>query len=296
LDVLVSWFTANWDEIKAFFNSVFFTAIAGSLAGAFAGAWAAQRIAERGKYRDQLLKEIRDTNAATTIAFGICNSLLSVKKQHVKALMENYANQRAALLEHKRKRDAGEIPRDAEFHFFADLQTLSLPPLPVDVLQRQIFEKLSIRGRPLNLTTTLGQSIHGLSTMLERRNQLIESYKSSGKPLDPALYFGLPQRGAVNEDYPSAIKGIYDQSEDSIFFSQLLCKDLVEHCRQVAARFKTEFGRGAPQVSEPDFVKAEQAGLMPDGANYRDWLTMFKKAEPEQGWIEETVWKCVRVD
>jgi len=78
--------TAHWLEIKEFFNSVFFTAIAGSLAGAFAGAYGAQRIAERAKYRDQLLKEMRDTNAAIMVAFGVFNTLFSIKKLQAKGV------------------------------------------------------------------------------------------------------------------------------------------------------------------------------------------------------------------
>lgn len=120
----------QWQDVKDFFNSVFFTAIAGSLAGAFAGAHGAQRIAERAKYRDELLREIRNTNAATNVALGVCNSLLSVKKQHVKPLKEAFVTQKAALRDHLNKRRLGEISKDAIFNFLADLETLSLPQLP----------------------------------------------------------------------------------------------------------------------------------------------------------------------
>jgi len=77
---------AHWLDVKDFFNSVFFTAIAGSLAGAFAGALAARRMADKTRNREELLKEIRATNAAIMLAFGICNYHLSIKKQHIKSL------------------------------------------------------------------------------------------------------------------------------------------------------------------------------------------------------------------
>jgi hypothetical protein len=276
-----AWVTGNWEEIKAFFNSVFFTSIAGSLAGAFFGAYAAQRIAERGKYRDQLLKELRDTNAAITLAASICNSLLSMKKQHIKGLKEQYDAGRKSLDEFMVARRAGRIAPNVEFRFDADLQTLTLPAMPADILQVEVLEKISARARPIALTTTLRQSLNGLGEMLEKRNHLIESYKASGKPLSPANYFGLPQGGNVNADYPSALHGIYSQTNDGIFFSHLLMQDLMDHGTQTAREFKKRFGKGAPQVRKADFTKAAQDGLMPNPDDYKDWMTMFKPPEAE---------------
>lgn len=271
----------QWQDVKDFFNSVFFTAIAGSLAGAFAGAYGAQRIIERAKYRDELLKEIRNTNAATNVTFGICNSLLSLKKQHVKALKETFDAQKLDFLNHQNKVRVGEICKDQVFNFLADLQSLSLPQLPVDILQAQVFEKLSLMGRPLNLATTLSQTAHSLSESLEKRNQLIEFYKVNAlarKDGFVALYFGLPQDGHINQDYASSLDAIYNQTDDGIFFSQLLCKDLVEHGEQIAARFKKKYGKDAPTINKPDFTKAETLGLMPEAENYADWAGMFVKS------------------
>jgi hypothetical protein len=279
---LTNWMTQHWDQLKEFFNSVFFTSVAGSLAGAFAGAYGAQRIAERAKYRDQLLKEIRDTNAATMVAFGICNSLLAMKKQHVKALKENLDGQKNALHEHQKKIGAGAIPATQPFEMKYDFETLSLPPLGADILRGQIFERLSVVGRSLSLAMTLSQTLHGLDSSLEKRNGLIEDYKAGRRPLSPQTYFGLPlQDGSVNADYPATVDAIHSQTDDGIFFSELLCKDLVEHGQQTAARFTKVFRKGAPRVNEPDFRNAVKAGLMPNPANYADWLSAFKKRDPE---------------
>lgn len=284
---LTTWLTAHWLEFKDFFNSVFFTAIAGSLAGAFAGAYGAQWIAERSKYREQLLKEMRITNAVIIVAFGICNSLLSLKKQHVKTLKEDFDIQKSALLNHQKRRQLGEIGNDAVFHFVADLQTLSIPPLSGDILQTQIFEKLSVVNRPLSLTTTLNQTIHSLNASLEKRNQLIEFYKSGDSEVTAPVYFGFPQGGKINQDYPSVIEAIYNQTDDGIFFSQLLCKDLVEHGNQIAEQFKKNFKKGAPTISEPDFSEAVKLNLMPTADKYNYWFTMFiKKIPPSKSkWI-----------
>ena len=272
----------QWQEAKDFFNSAFFSASFGSLAGALGGAYAAQRIVERAKRRNELLKELRHTNATITVAFGIANSLLSLKKQHVKSLKEVFDIQKLELVDHLRKQQRGEIGEAQVFEFNADLETLSLPPLPVETLQTQVFEKLSLGGRSVSLVITLIQTLHSLSASLEKRNQLIHTYKVNA-PFKPgeflALYFGLRQGDYINQEYPSSLHAIYTQTEDGIFFSQLLCKDLVEHGDYIAGLFRKAYGKGAPHVSRPDFSKAEAQNIMPNADNYAEWLTMFKNHE-----------------
>lgn len=277
----------QWQDVKHFFNSVFFTAIAGSLAGAFAGAYGAQRIAERAKHRDELLREIRNTNTATVVAFGLCNSFIQMKKQHVKPLKETFDSQKAAFLDHLNKMRAGQINKDTAFAFLADFETLPPPQLPVDILQKQVFEKLSLVGRPLNLIITLGQVTHGLIASLEQRNQLIESHKLADTPISAPLYFGLLQGNCINQEYSSLIDAIYNQTDHGIFFSHLLGKDLIEHGEQAAAQFKNTYGKGAPSISKSDFSEAEKAGLMPNADNYPDWFAKFAKSTGSPTFLEK---------
>ncbi len=273
--------TAYWPEIKDFFNSVFFTAIAGSFAGALGGAWGAQRIAERAKLKEQLLKEIRYTNAAITVAIGICDSLLSMKIQHIKSLKENFETQKTAFLVHLKKHKLGQVNKGEEFPLTYDLHTLFLPLLPIDILQRHVFEELSLVGRALRLTTTLNQTVNNLSVVHEKRNQLVELYKATNT-ISPVLYFGLPQDGRINQDYPSIIDAIYNQTDDGIFFSQLLSKDLVEHGNLLVLKFRKYFKKGVPIISTFDFSKEQKAGLMPNPDNYSDWFTKFVKIVPPE--------------
>ena len=246
------------------------------MAGAFAGAYGAQRIAEKSKLRDQLLKDIRGTNTAIMLAFGICNSLLSIKEQHVKPLKENFDTQKIALLDHEQKLNLGLISEDEKFHYTANFQTLSLPPLPVDILQTQVFEKLSVTGRPINLLTTLSQTVHNLSSSLAMRNQQIEIYKAKDGAT-AAEYFGLQLEGHINQIYPSLINAIYQQTDDGIFFSHLLCMDMIEHGNKIVELFNKNFKKGAPIINKTDFSKAEKLGLMPKADKYIDWSTAFSK-------------------
>ena len=96
------------------------------------------------------------------------------------------------------------------------------------------------------------------------------------------LYFGLPQghNHVINQTYPALIDAIYRQTDDGVFYSKLLCEDLYAHNVQLAARFKKRFGRAAPgTMDKPDFTTPASEGLIPNEADYADWLTLFRPAK-----------------
>lgn len=288
-DLVVSWwgiastYLPRWETTTAFCNSSFFTALIGSLAGAFAGAYAAQRIAEKSKSRDELTKEIRNTNAAIMLSFNICNSLLALKEQHVKPLKEHFENLRKKIFEHKQKRDTGVIAKDIPFEFVADLQIFPLPQLPTTQLQKQVFEQLTVGGRALSIVTCLIEATSWLNNSLEERNQLIEMYKETNAPDSqdfPRMYFGLPSKnGHVHLEYSNLVDSISSYTDDGIFYSQLLCRDLNEHGVSLASTFKKRFRDQAPHINSPDFQKAKEKGLLPSDDTYANWLSCFIKSE-----------------
>jgi hypothetical protein len=171
--------------IWAFLNSVFITAIVGSMAGAGAGAYGAQWIVARGRQRAELLTEKRNTNATIMVAVGICNTFLEIKRQTVKPLKDFYDAQRAAYHEH------------AKTDFVAGLRSLYLPPFPLEILRQQAFAKLSLSGRPLLLINALGDTIHGLNTSIDARNDLIASYKHNST-FSTESYFAFDKAAAMS--------------------------------------------------------------------------------------------------
>ena len=80
----------NLELFEQGINSPAFIAIVGAFAGAWAGAAAAQKIAEKIKGRDDLIKEMRVTNSAIVVCSAVCDSVIALKRQHVKALKEEY--------------------------------------------------------------------------------------------------------------------------------------------------------------------------------------------------------------
>ena len=269
-----------FSEVVSFLNANLFTTIVGSLVGAFAGAHGAQKIAERAKRKDDLVKELRNTNAAMSVAFGIANSILGLKKQHIKVLWEKFNMSKSELEDFKRKRESGQIGRDSVFEFRAELLTLALPKMPVELLQDLIFERISLVGRPLNLANILVQTVDDLHGLMARRNDLIESYKKSNKMIPIENYFGLPNtEGHVNEDFPTYLEGMNSLTDDVIYFSALLVQDLANHGTSLKKRYLEDFGKGGPRVSEIDFSKAKKDGLMPSEDKYKDWTNSFRTQE-----------------
>jgi hypothetical protein len=259
---------------------VFFGAVAGSLFSSFAGAYGAQRIAERGKAREELLKEIRATNTALIVAFGICNSLLAMKKQLAKPMKERFDSGKANCLGLMEERKAGLIPPNTIFRFNADLQSLPKVLLPVDILQRQAFESLSLVGRPVALVTTLRQTVEALNESIEMRNRWIDAVKETGKEVPVEIYFGLPYGGGhINLELANYIEAIHAHTEGGIHFGYLLCRDLREHGLEARKQFQKSFRGEGPRINEPLFKRAEEEGLMPDPAQFADWETMFQRRD-----------------
>lgn len=95
---VIYWPTSDpWGALGTALNSSFTTSLIGALAGAYPGARAAQRIAEREKAREVLAKEIRQLNTAAVLLYGIANTGIGLKKQHVKRMHDEYQEQRRQL-------------------------------------------------------------------------------------------------------------------------------------------------------------------------------------------------------
>lgn len=262
-------------------NTTFATAVIGSLAGAFAGAYGAQRIAERSKTKELLLAEIRNTNAAIMVASVVFSFFYGLKKQHVKSLKDTFDQQIRAFNDSIILSQQGTLSKDKGFEFMADFQ--SLPPVltPTTALQTLVFEKISLNGRPLSLAVTLTQVAHSVDELIQKRNHLIESYKVDSSMSQEKMlqkYFGRPDRnGNTDSSYPDSISGIYDHTNDCIFFSKLLYQDLNDHGEELRKKYTKTFGKDAPKINKIDFSEVEKEDFLPDIKNYQNWINGFLK-------------------
>jgi hypothetical protein len=120
--------------------------------------------------------QIRNTNAAITLSFIVCNAAISLKRQQTKGLCDSYFNKKAELEGFLQRRKAGEISPDIPFEFQADLRSVPFPAVPIDALRSLIYEKLSVSARPLALVATLAGALSSLADTIANRNGLIASF------------------------------------------------------------------------------------------------------------------------
>lgn len=283
----LSWATKTTCQVLklvgAGLNSNFSTALLGSLTGAFAGAIAAQRIAERSKHREELLKEIRSTNSAVTLAGSICNTVIGSKTQHVRPLCEGFQRDAERLRVFEQEWNGGQDTQKASFHYTADLRILSCPTLPIAVLEELVFNRLTVFGRPLSIVSTLAQSIVEMKEAYAKREEIIMAFRSRSSSTEDFVmhYFGLPDASNVtNRDHPDILSAMSEYTDDCIFFSSLLCEDLTTHGRSLRALYKKKFGKGAPEISYADFSGGRASGTVPPSSKYADWLKGFPEYRP----------------
>lgn len=272
-----------WENVKDVANSSFTT----SLAGAFAGAWGAQHIAERSKVREELQKEIRNTNTGMMLALSTANLALALKKQHVKALKESYEADCRAREEFVQRHAAGQ--NQGPFQIAPNLNSLHEISPPVATLQEIVLGRLSTTGRAPSTVSELANAFGNLNHAIMKRNELIDMIKSEKLPEGAKVhhfYFGIPYaEGKANQEFGSYVKALGSYTDDAIFFSLKLCDDLREHGLHVAEKHKKKFRGDAPGVSNFDWSQAKEEDLLPKDEDYESWLSGFQSpAKKKRSW------------
>ena len=263
--------------VFAFFNSAFVIAFVGGLTGALGGALGAQHIIERGSRRTELLRELRNTNAATMVGFSIVNAALALKNQHVRPLFEKFHADKAALAKFEVDRAAGRLSPGAQFTLVTDLRSFPAPVVPIDTLKTLVFDKISAQGRALALVSVIEQSLVGLHNAIRQRDEMCRRFQSGAVPSQqlPNYYFGRPLQSGTNQEYPDLVDAIHEYVDDLAFFAALLCEDLNSHGEALRTTLADKFWKEAPKATAADFSGPRKSGLLPPDANYADWLKAF---------------------
>lgn len=274
-------------SVWGFLNSSLAIAFVGGLTGAVGGALGAQHIVERRRKRDELISELRAINSAITISHSACNSALSIKKQHFIDMQKQFMEDRARIVDIATRAAQGE--RSAgKTHFVADLQLFPGPTIPLETLKDLVFQRISAHGRPLALISAIEQAFVGLNDALVRREIQVKQFQSGAIPkeLFPNYYFGLQlPNGDTPSEYKNLMEVIGSYLDDTIFFTERLCKELEVHGNRVRdshlkkkgsekakARIEKRRGGTVPRISTVDFSGPRNSGLIPQDSDYSSWL------------------------
>ncbi len=179
-----------------------------------------------------------------------------------------------------------------------DLEFMSLPPVPIEALTKQAYERLNLKGRPLALVESLSSTLALLQSMVDFRNALINRYRVLFPTLSEVeklkTYFGLPLAGgSVSKEFSDSVEGIHKYTDDVIYFASLLVSDLAACGESVRARYVRKFGPNIDKISVMSFDNPEAQALMPNPENYKDWQAMFGSLpeEPKKPWFRALCWR-----
>ncbi len=293
--VQLSWLAAVWPTLKDYVPLLAVViAVVIPLSASFFGAWTAQRIAERNRFRDEVVKEIRNTNAAISLAFAVCNACMALKRQHLLKIKADFDSTQKDFVEHLRKRQTGEIQGNAEYRFTLGLMTLTLPKLPTESLRTLVLDRVSAVNRPLHLVVEIVQSDDTLRMCLERRNEQIEEVKKTdglNEKGSAQRFFGLPfDGGHVDQSVEQVLQAIVQTNDNLIYFAYLLCKDLMKHGDGLVAKYKERLGdTKVPSITSIDFSGRIADGTVPPATQFIDWETNFVTRK-----LPPTRWQRIR--
>lgn len=250
-------------ELWNFFNSQFVAACA----GAFAGAYGAYIIAEKSKK----IEEIRNLNSAISLAFDICNEYILFKRDFIIPLKVHFDNVQKKYANY-------QTGNSEDFKLSLDGQLFEPVYVPTKELHEIIANKITLGARPLAAMQSLIRVSSSLDNLVTRRNDLMISFKPYvhiNKNMEE-LYLGQPnENGITDRTYVDIIHHIYEYTNHCIFFSYILCKDMVKQGKSQ----KNSFLMTLPTIREPDFTKPIESKLMPDEKEYKTWLDGFIELE-----------------
>jgi hypothetical protein len=278
---ILKYISTSWTWLLGFLNSAFSSALFGALAGALT----AQRIAEKSKTKELLLAEMKANNAAIAVTFGIVNSLISYKSQYYKPLKIDYED--AEYLYNETLVSSKVNPPSSPLTIPLNQNFITLQEIkaPTDILEKYIFEKLTLDSWSLFTTNSLFESLQSLNEVIAIRNAYILTL-----PNDPIyqqykaeVYFGydIPQLGIHNSKYKHLVYGIIWSADDAIFFGMFLIQLLKIHGQKLHDNYKNKYKVGAIKPLKPDFDKAARRNLLPHPIDYLNWLAALHTSSSE---------------
>jgi len=264
---------AFWESLKKVPDDPWFISVVAAGLATWMGARAAEKTSIKNSKREAALAEIRDINHAIMVSYSVGNTMLVFKKQLILNLVHEYFEGRRKFFHDVGNPRAGDVDDGRRVvSVKSNLVSIDAPVLPLDSLDSLIFNKISSGSRCLAATIQLREYYSNLTSAIQTRRNIIENRSSK---LTPHAYYGYPHQGVVDSRYHDSIVGIKNYVDDLIFFSTIICDDLMVSGNSAFKNFKKEHGKGAPLIDRVNFEKAYAEGLVPFKSNYSSWLSGF---------------------
>jgi len=271
--------------VSQYFPEYWAGTIASAAFGVLAGAWINSRI----QTRKSVVEELNAIRAALSLCFSITNRFVNLKLQYVRSTRDRFAQDRQEYEEFKERARTHKGPPQLVYEFRGDLRTLSPITVPIQVLERCVYEKISVSGRALAALSDFTSAIDGLKESTKYRNEWIEEVRKEQLPDDllAERYFGLINpTGMTDQRFKGNIEAIYSQTDDCIFFPLILAEDLSKRGNQLRRKNRWKYWFGLPKTMKADWSTARAQGLILKDDECALWLGGFKE--------EPTRWQRIR--
>jgi hypothetical protein len=297
---VIDWLLSNWNSlielISRDWNSgaslirLLILPIVFSGFGAYFGAKmaASQRDREQ-KYasRKEALHQLSDLSM---MVGSLCNSVLMLKKHHVREMMNDFALDRVKVARYFGIPTAEKEPIKLRF----SLQGIFCPPLETSELMSAIVRFRERGSSDLLQGSAVRQSCRNIERLIERRDEWIADFKKKQSSLDHwnrlALYFGFPSgEGSLDEEYKGFVEGISGATDDAIFHSYQLHIRFAKQLVEMASTFEKQYGEKF-RFSILNFEPSREDGLFPDNDRYATWL-QGEQEVLRRKWFGRAKWK-----
>jgi hypothetical protein len=129
--------------------------------------------------------------------------------------------------------------------------------------------------------TALSGAIDDLRNSIDYRNRLISEFREQRDKMTELdriqLYVGAPKAGEVDARFVSNVQALSKQIDDCIFFGKVLAAELVQYSNALRSRNRLRYRSGVSKLLPVDWTTAQEANLIPDEADFANWLAGFKR-------------------
>ena len=241
--------------------------------GAFAGAWINNRI----RTKKVVVAELNAARAVYALCFSITNRVMSLKDEHIRPMRNRYLQLRQEYDEFILCARSYKGPPPLIFEFRADLNTITPIIIPIQALERHVFDKVSAPPRALAALVELIGSFDALDKIIKHRSDLIKEMREDRKAITPERYFGyMAEDGVIDENFKGTVEAIYIQTDNCIFYSKVLADEIqAYHNRKRTASW--HYRLGIRKLKAADWSIAERKGLVPLNDGFAEWLRGFQE-------------------
>lgn len=260
--------------IQTFLVTLFATGL-----GAVAGTYAAHAATDKFYRRREIIQKISACNVAISHAFAVTNHCLSIKKQYIKPINDEYNILRAKYIIQTSTYNQ-KIIKSNIFSEQLNFQNIFIGRIDCDYLINACQQIGDVHPKVINLAIGIKSSWDALNEMSLKRTKFIENhFKDPTEELSEfqkfALLCGVPfTESQISTEYPDCIAAIYRSCDDCIYFSLQYGLEL-EKLRDCLSRIAWKEHRHINKIKpKSDFSSVKH--LLPSDNQYKDWSSGFK--------------------